>query len=251
MHVRSLLAMALLLSCWPAAAQLDRGTITGTVTDSSGAAIPGVRVSVRNTATSLKFETATTEAGQYTQPALPVGSYEVTFDAQGFKKTVQSGITLQISDVLRIDARMEVGSIAESVEVTATAARLNTDSPEVSATLDNKSLLDLPLSFSGGRHADNFAFSIMPGVQGTSYTSHINGSTEFSKDVLLEGATSTANQSGDGIASYVSVEALQEVKIQTSGLSAEYGRTQGGIFNFVMKSGSNEMHGSAFGSHAQ
>ena len=108
-------------------------------------------------------------------------------------------------------------------------------------------MLDLPLSFNGGRHADNFAFSIMPGVQGSGYTSHINGSTEFSKDVLLEGATSTANQSGDDIASYVSLEALQEVKVQTSGLSAEFGRTQGGIFNLVMKSGSNQFHGSAFG----
>ena len=117
----------------------------------------------------------------------------------------------------------------------------------MSAALDNKSLMDLPLSFNGGRHADNFAFSIMPGVQGTGYTSHINGSTEFSKDVLLEGATSTANQSGDDIASYVSLEALQEVKVQTSGLSAEFGRTQGGIFNLVMKSGTNQIHGSAFG----
>ena len=237
----------LLLGALPLFAQLDRATITGTVTDSSGAAVPGVRITVRSAATAARFETLSNEVGQFTQPALPVGDYDLSFDAQGFKKLVRSGIRLQVSDVLRVDARLEVGSMAESIEVVASSARLQTDSPEVSAALDNKSLLDLPLSFSGGRHADNFAFSIMPGVQGTSYTSHINGSTEFSKDVLLDGATSTANQSGDGTASYVSVEALQEVKIQTSGLPAEYGRTQGGIFNFVMKSGSNQIHGSAFG----
>ena len=154
---------------------------------------------------------------------------------------------MQAGDVIRIDGKLEVGSLTDSVEVTAQSSRLQTDSAEVSAALDNKALVDLPLSFNGGRHADNFAFSIMPGVQGTGYTSHINGSTEFSKDVLLEGATSTANQSGDDIASYVSLEALQEVKVQTSGLSAEFGRTQGGIFNLVMKSGSNQIHGSVFG----
>jgi hypothetical protein len=240
-----ILVLALVL---PLCAQVDRGTITGTVTDPSGAAIPGVNVSFRHIATGARSATVTTEAGQYNQGSLPSGAYEITFDAGGFKKLVLTGITVQVADVQRVDGRLEVGSITDSVEVTATAARLNTDSPEVSAALDNKSLLDLPLSFSGGRHADNFAFSIMPGVQGTSYTSHINGSTEFSKEVLLEGASSTANQSGDGTASYVSVEALQEVKIQTSGLSAEYGRTQGGVFNFIMKSGSNQVHGSAFGS---
>lgn len=242
------LSLVLLVLGLPALAQLDRGTVTGTVTDPTGAAVPGVRVTFLHRATGVRSTTASTDAGQYTQPGLPAGAYEITFDAQGFKKLVLSGVTVQVADVQRVDSRLEIGSVSDSVEVTAQAARLNTDSPEVSAALDNKSLLELPLSFSGGRHADNFAFSIMPGVQGTSYTSHINGSTEFSKEVLLEGASSTANQSGDGTASYVSLEALQEVKIQTSGLSAEYGRTQGGVFNFIMKSGSNQIHGSAFGS---
>jgi hypothetical protein len=242
-----LFSLLSLLVCVPAVAQLDRGTITGSVTDPSGAAVPGVHVSVRNTATGVKFETTTTEAGQYNQPGLPIGNYEVKFSAEGFKELARPGITLQASDLIRIDGKLEVGAVTDSVEVTAEAARLQTDTAEVSAALDGKSLMDLPLSFSGGRHAANFAYSIMPGVTGSDYTSHINGSTEFSKDVLLEGATSTANQSGDDVASYISVEALQEVKVQTSGLSAEYGRTQSGIFNMVMKSGTNQIHGSAFG----
>jgi hypothetical protein len=241
-----MLALVLAL-CLPSSAQTDRATITGAITDSSGASVPGANVVIVHSATGAKYQTISTQAGYYTQPGLPSGTYELTIDAPGFKKLVRRGITLQVSDILRVDGKLEVGSISDSVQVAAETARLQTDSPEVSATLDNKSLLDLPLSFSGGRHADNFAFSIMPGVQGTSYTSHINGSTEFSKEVLLEGASSTANQTGDGVASYVSIEALQEVKIQTSGLSAEYGRTQGGVFNFVMKSGTNELHGSAFG----
>lgn len=239
-----IVAAALSLPC---AAQLDRATVTGSVVDPTGAAVAGVRVTLVLKATGTRFETATNESGLYNQPGLPVGGYDITFDAAGFKRYLENGVTLQVGDVLRLDARLEVGSVNESVEVTSQSARLQTDTAEVSAALDNKSLMDLPLSFSGGRHADNFAFSIMPGVSGSSYTSHINGSTEFSKDVLLEGATSTANQSGDGTASYVSLEAIQEVKVQTSGLSAEFGRTQSGIFNFVMKSGSNQFHGSAFG----
>ena len=246
--MRHVLALYLLvLAAFPLAAQLDRATVTGTVTDASGAIVPGVHITIRNTANGGKFETISSSIGQYTQAGLPIGDYELRFDAQGFKKLTLSHVNLQAGDIARLDTKLDIGSVTESVEVTAQSSRLQTDTPEVSAALDGKALADLPLSFNGGRHADNFAFSIMPGVQGNGYTSHINGSTEFSKDVLLEGATSTANQSGDNVASYVSLEALQEVKVQTSGLSAEFGRTQGGIFNLVMKSGSNQIHGSAFG----
>src|SRR5437762_9510570 len=99
--MRQVLALSLLsfVVCCPVAAQLDRGAITGTVTDPSGAAVPGVHVTVLNAATGRKFETTTTEAGQYTQPGLPIGNYEMHFDAQGFKKLVRSGIALQASDV--------------------------------------------------------------------------------------------------------------------------------------------------------
>jgi hypothetical protein len=121
--MRNLLALICVL-CMPAVAQLDRGAITGTVTDPSGAAVPGVHVFARNTATGAKFETVTTDAGQYTQPGLPVGAYELTFDPQGFKKLMRTGITLQVADVIRIDAKLEVGSLTDSVQVTAEAARL-------------------------------------------------------------------------------------------------------------------------------
>ena len=112
-----------LLVCVPAAAQLDRGTITGTVTDPSGAAVPGAHVLVRNAATGLKLTTSTNRVGQYTQTGLPVGDYEMKFDAPGFKGLALSGITVQATDVVRIDGRMELGSVGDSVEVIAQAAR--------------------------------------------------------------------------------------------------------------------------------
>src|SRR5579862_5530027 len=128
--MRHVLALSLVsfVACVPAVGQTDRGSITGTVTDSSGAAVPGVHVLIRNTATGAKFETVTTEAGDYTQPGLVLGYYELTFDAQGFKRLVRTGIALQVSDTIRIDGRLEVGSLTDSVQVTSELARLQTDS---------------------------------------------------------------------------------------------------------------------------
>ena len=243
---RSLLA--LLVCLLPAAvfAQLDRGTITGLVTDPTGAVVPGVQITVRSTATGAVYETESSQAGQYTQPNLPSGAYQVTFVAQGFKRLVRSGIAVGATAVVRVDATVELGSRAESVEVTADVPRLQTDSPEVGTTLDSQSLLELPLNFSNGRRPEAFAFSVSPGVGGTSYTSHINGSTGFSKEMLVDGASITVNQSGDVNAGMISPEALEEVKVQTAGMSAEFGRTQGGVFNLVLKSGGNAPHGTAY-----
>ena len=231
----------------PVLAQTDRGTITGTVTDPSGAAIPGVRITLDHLASGESLPASTNEGGQYTKPNLIPGDYRITYEAQGFKKLIRSGITLKVTDVLRVDVKLELGAVADSIEVTADVSRLQTDSPEVGTSLSGKAMIDLPLSFgSGGRHAEDFAFSITPGVSGTGLVSHINGSTGYSKETLVDGASVTVNQSGDQTAALVSPEALQEVKIQTSALSAEFGRTQGGVFNFVMKSGTNQIHGSAY-----
>jgi hypothetical protein len=142
---------------------------------------------------------------------------------------------------------LEVGATTESITVTADVSKLATDSPEVGTSLGNKQLIDLPLSFSGARLAENFAYKVTPGVSGNSWNSNINGSTDFSKETLLDGATVTTYLSGHFGESSVSVEAIQEFKIQTSGMSAEFGRAQGGVFNYVMKSGANEIHGSAYG----
>lgn len=243
---RVLAALALITPCY-LFGQLDRGAITGTVTDPSGAPVANARVVVKNTATGSPTEVKTNAQGQYTAPNLPVGSYQVEVNVTGFRRAVQEGITLQVTDVIKADLQLAIGAVSDSVNVQAQTSPLQTESPEIGTTVTNKSLLNLPLSFSGGRHADDFAFSITPGVTGSSFSSHINGSTSFSKETLVDGATVTVNQSGDGTAGYVSLEALQEVKVQTAGLSAEFGRTQGGVFNYIMKSGTNEVHGSVFG----
>ncbi len=130
--------------------------------------------------------------------------------------------------------------------MTAEASALQTDSPVTGVVLQNREVNDLPLNFgSGGRDAENFAIQLAPGVAGSASGTEINGTPQFSKEVLLDGATATGYRSGDFYQQSPSPEALQEFKVETSGMSAEYGRTSGGLFNFVMKSGTNQVHGSA------
>lgn len=108
-------------------------------------------------------------------------------------------------------------------------------------------MTDLPLGFSGGRYAENFAYALTPGVAGNNWESRINGSPSFSKEVVLDGADASIYITGHISESSPSMEALEEFKVQTSGMAAEFGRTGGGVFNFVMKSGTNKLHGSALG----
>ncbi len=230
-----------------ALAQLDRGSITGTITDPAGAAIPAARIAILHAATGAKVETVANGLGQYSRPNLPVGGYRVTIEAEGFRRAVQTGIELGVSETIRLDVRLEVGSTAESIEVTAGLPRIQTESPQIGASLGAKSLTNLPLSFSGGRQAENFAFAIVPGVSGDTFRGNVNGSADFAYETLVDGASVTVNQGGNFSPMAVSVEALQEVRFQTGGMSTEFGRSQGGVFNYVMKSGGNQYHGSLYG----
>lgn len=246
MALRNLILAAVAMSSI-AFAQQDRATITGTVRDPSGAFASGIRVKVANAETNASYESATNEAGQYTVPNLPVGDYKLTFQGTGLKTLLRESVTLSVAQVVRIDAQMQLGEVSESVEVRAEAGLLQTDTPEVSTGFNSRTMIDLPLDFSGGRYAENYAYLLVPGVSGNNYESRINGSAAFSKAVVLDGADATIYIGGHFGESTPSLEAFSEFKVQTSGVSAEYGRTGGGIFNFVLKSGANQAHGSALG----
>lgn len=241
---RLVFLLTLAVSAW---AQLNRGSITGSVTDPSGAAVAGAKVLARNEGTNGVTDTVANESGQYNFPNLPTGLYTITVESSNFKKAERKAVELGVSQVARVDVTLEVGSVAETVTVAAEVSRVQTDSPEVGTSLNNDQMKDLPLSIAGARLVENFAYAVTPGVSGNSWTSNINGSTSFSKETLLDGATVTTYLSGHFGESSVSMEALQEFRIQTSGMSAEYGRAQAGVFNYVMKSGTNDIHGSAYG----
>ena len=175
-------------------AQVNRAMISGTVTDPSGAPIPGVTITV--TGESGLTQTAVTGgSGQYTLPSLPVGTYTAKFEIQGFKTSVRNGLTLQVAQTLRLDTQLEVGELAETVTVPGFEI-IQRDSPDVGTTVSREYLTSLPLSMGGGRYPETFAYKMTPGVEGDTWTSRINGSPAFSKEVLLEGASVTTYLAG-------------------------------------------------------
>jgi Carboxypeptidase regulatory-like domain/TonB dependent receptor len=241
----ALFVVVCLASATVADAQVDRATLSGTVTDPSGAGIAEVAVTVTGES-GLTFTTHTNAAGQYTVPSLPVGTYTAKFEMGGFKTLVRDKLTLEVSQTLRVDAELQVGQLSETVSVSGTSQLIQRETPEVGTTVTRDYLTALPLTMGNGRYPETFAYRLSPGVQGDTWTSRVNGSPAFSKEVLLEGASVTTYLAGHFGESSVSMEALQEFKVQTSGLSAEYGRTGGGVFNFVMRSGQNQVHGTGF-----
>ncbi|NWG14836.1 MAG: TonB-dependent receptor [Acidobacteria bacterium] len=238
--------MVLLLCAAPSSAQVDRGTITGVVMDPSGAVVPGAEVVATNLDTGVTTQGLTNNVGLYTLSNIPIGRYEVRFSMSGFKTHTRSGLTLMVAQTMRLDVSLETGQLSETVTVTAEASLLKTDTPLVATTIQSKVVTDLPLSFAGGRAIENFAYALTPAVEGNNWTSYIAGSPAFSKEVLIDGTSATAQIQGHVGESSPTMEAVQEFSVQTSGMSAEYGRTSGGVFNFALKSGTNNFHGSAF-----
>ncbi len=229
-------------------AQSDRAAITGTVTDVSGGVVPGVRVTAINVDTQVQTTATTNDVGIYSILNLPIGSYSVTFALAGFKTYERQGITLQIKQVAQVDVQMQVGETTDSVTVTADANILPTGNTDLGTHMRGLVVKDLPLAIDGGRSLEGFGYAITPAVEGNSWTSYIAGGPAFSKEVLIDG-TSTIVQFGGWTPGSPSLEAVEEFKVETSGIRAEDGRTAGGVFKFNLKSGTNDLHGSVFGFH--
>jgi hypothetical protein len=162
---RNILVLLGLAAC--AWGQLNRGSITGTVTDASGAAVPGAKVVAQNQGTNAATDTTTNEAGQYNFPNLPVGSYAISVESTNFKRATRKDVELSVSQITRVDVSLEVGSTTESVTVSAEVSRVQTDSPEVGTSLNNDQMKDLPLSIAGARLVENFAYAVTPASQAT------------------------------------------------------------------------------------
>ncbi|HSB17110.1 MAG TPA: TonB-dependent receptor [Bryobacteraceae bacterium] len=246
------LTILLLLAALPPfigalSAQSDRGAITGTVTDATGAVVPGVQIAATNLSTGVVFTATTNEVGLYSVLNIPIGRYSVAFTKQGFKTYTRDGISIAVAQVVQLNANMEVGALAEAVTVTAEAQLLETQSTQVGAGMNSNLVTDLPLDIRGGRSLENFAYATIPGVEGNNWTSYIGGSMAFTKEVLIDGTSAVVQIGGHIGESSPSMEAIQEFKVETSGIRAEDGRTGGGVFKFTLKSGTNDFHGSAFG----
>ena len=254
--IRSLIAMLLLTSIMPNLyGQSDRGTITGTIGDESGAVIPGANIAATNTATTAQYETVSTETGNYTLAQLPAGIYDLTVELPGFKKYIRQGITVQVAQTLRIDVALEVGGANEEVTVSADAPLLRTESGELSHNVTTGRLDELPVLGIGTAAAGSSGIrnplavtQLIPGSYFQPNTNvRVNGAPVNSQAVRIEGQDSTNSLIPFAQAqTQPSVDAIQEVSIQTSNFAAEYGATGGGVFNYTMKSGTNSFHGSAY-----
>jgi hypothetical protein len=241
------LVVAVLFLAGVALAQSDRATINGVVTDASGAVVPGVEVKARNLDTNDVQRVVTNESGLYYVRNLPIGTYTLTFSKPGFKSLERKGLTLQVSQIAEIDVVLAVGTTSETVLVNEATPLLQTQTAAVSTNLTNDAVTELPLNVQGGRNLSSFIFSYVPGVEGSDYDSHINGSLSKTKEVMIDGTSGVAQLGGFISESQPPMEAVREFEAETSGIRSDEGRTGGGVFRYEMKSGTNQYHGSAFG----
>ena len=235
-------------------AQIGRGNILGTVRDSSGAVIPGAQVEAVQRETNLAFRTQTTEAGVYFLSALPIGEYGLNVSARGFKRAVRDKIVLSVDDRLVVNVALEIGDLAESVQVTSEIPLVDLADATVGKVIENKRLTSLPLN---GRNAVSMVV-LTPSVRAHTINSNgfsetgatlsafsINGSPPTWNSVTLDGSTN--NGASDGyVSSNPSVDAVEEFKVLSGTMSAEYGFTAGGVVTMVTKSGTNTLHGSLY-----
>lgn len=237
-------------------AQSDRGIITGTVTDTQGAVIPGASVVATHVNTNATFTTATTSTGNYTIPSVPPGTYSVRVEMQGFKAFQRSGVIVIAGGTVSADARLEVGQVSESVEITSDLIQIQTENAKVTTQVSTKMVDELPLVVGGAMRGVFDLAQIAPeanqpeGVQGgedKGFT--IGGGQGASYGATLDGVsilTGRFNSVQWANVNTPSVDAITEFSVETNGFKAEYGRAQGGMITFASKSGTNEFHGTAY-----
>lgn len=222
------------------------GDIRGTVTDASGAVVPGATVTVTNTDTGVTEGFVTNSDGIYDTVSTPPGNYEIAFTKAGFKKFIRRPVTLDVG-VITVDARLAVGVIEEEVVVAATTPLLKTETSEQSTTLDSKTMTQLPQV---GQDWSTFAI-LLPGTSGAPSAFGwspgvgvaVNGNLPFYSNFLADGASTTNPHSSDVNVS--TFETVSEVQVSTSSFSAEYG-IGGAVFNQISKGGTNKWHGAAY-----
>lgn len=228
-------------------AQGDRGAISGIVTDPSGSAIPNVVIEAVHQGTNVRMETVTTSTGAYRLLALPVGTYVLTAKASGFQTYTRTGIQIQVNQTVNVDIQLRVGEVTETVTVEGSVPLIQTESADVGMVVESKTFLDLPLALGGGIRNPSSFIKLSPGVDPRStWNKSISGGGSFQDATYYDGISlSRGDLSNDGEVN-PSVDAIAEFKLITNNYSAEYAHAMGGITSFTMKSGTNDIHGTAF-----
>ncbi len=239
----------LALSAVLAFGQSTTGEIHGNVTDPSGAAIPGAEITVTNENTGETKSVQAGAAGDYILPLLQPGQYRLTAQTEGFRTFERPGLTLSAVQSMRVDLELEIGQLTETVTVTGQAVQVDTRSTTIGTLVDDRRIQDLPLN---GRNIIDLA-TLAPGIQTVSTTNRpsfgqqtirMNGGRHFSVNYLLDGGSMNYFHRGQGLV-MPPPDAIQEFKLITTGVSAEYGRGFG-VLSSVTKSGTNKFHGSVW-----
>ncbi len=258
MHkVSRVLQVAALALCAVAlgVAQQSTGTISGIVTDQQGAVIPGAQVEVLNTATNALFTTSSNESGLYVAPGMAVGVYEISVESDGFRRSVRSGVTLQVGQTADINVTLEIGQVTEVVEVVGEAPLVDTGGATIGEVIERKRVSDLPINGRGALALTLLTAGVISnagptnsgfgdrGIQLSSIS--INGSPNSMNAQMLDGNNNILSYVGE-VGVPIAVDSVQEFKVQSGTMSSEFGYTAGGAINLVTRSGTNDFHGTAY-----
>ncbi|MBI4906024.1 MAG: carboxypeptidase regulatory-like domain-containing protein [Acidobacteria bacterium] len=250
-----LAAFILMLASLVSPAQSPLGTITGTVSDSQDARIPEVEVIATNVGTGIVFRARTSAEGVYAIPNLPIGKYEVSAVAQGFKTYRRTDVVLEVAQRLRIAITLELGAVAESVTISGEIPRVQTEESSLGTVVERQRIEELPLN---GRNA----FSLVRLVAGVRPANRnldgfadvanqgfsqmvINGGPVYANQIYVDGGMNTVPVHNE-ISVVPMADSVEEFKVDTNVPKAEYGQTSGGVINLATKAGTNQFHGSLY-----
>src|SRR5580765_4268335 len=243
-------------------AQVTGGTISGTVVDASGRVIPNCSIVITNTATGITRTVPTNSDGFYTAPNLQAGSYDLSFTAPGFRTDLKKGVTLTVGAAAVLDLTMQIGTTIETVQVQTDVPDVQLSSSDISAVVNATTVRELPLN---GRSWTDLA-TLQPGVNRIQTQPDFSAGTDrgnrgFGQQLTISGARPQQNNyrldgvslndyangaPGSVLGGSLGVDAIQEFSVLTSNYSAEYGKTSGGVVNAITRSGTNQIHGSAY-----
>jgi hypothetical protein len=228
-----------------ARAQANAG-ITGTVTDASGAAVPGVKVTITNQSTSVSIHLTSSSAGTYSAKGLNPGKYTVTAEAPSFKKSVQTNIGIEVSVIATIDITLAAGDVTDTVEVTSSQIALNTTQPQLGSTIEPEVVAALPVEVSGrGRQIDSLQF-LAPGTTGSTFSHRISGGVDFEQEIVYNGVPVIQPETeGYTVNFNPPFEMVQEFRVERTTFAAQFGLGMGAL-TYQMASGTNRYHGDLF-----
>jgi len=236
-RITRVILITALMWCTSYGQGVNVGGITGIVTDSQGAALPGVNVEVRNIATNVISTATTNDEGNYLVANLIPGSYELSANLPGFKRFVRTGFQVQVAQTLRIDPVMPIGDVAETVVVSGASPLLQTETGSRGEVIDNRKITQLPLN---GRNVYSLTALVPGAAPDNTGRIRINGARARSNEYLVDGVTQVNPETRGDPISPPPIDSIEEFKVLTNSFSAEYGNSAGGVISVATKSGAND-----------